>query len=165
MRNDIKLYEPIESKFTTRPIVDANNSAGWKISGVGQILAGTPTKLGSTGYVGPMVDADGTNGIQFTGIAKSDSTETTSVDGRVEVYLPLPGLIYAGAAKTAANADTQAEIDALYCKRVIFDLTSDVWTVDTGASDASTNCLIIVGGDYNTSTIYFAYGTGGTLLG
>lgn len=155
-RNDLKLHSPIESVFSSYPIVDAGTAAS--------IKAGEPTKLGSSGYVGIMVDSDGTTGARFTGIAKSDSDETATVDGHVNVWLPLPGLVYSGLAKTSTNADTQAEIDALYGKRVIFDLTSSTWTIDTGASDAATNGIVIIGGDYHTSTIYFVVSVSVTIL-
>jgi hypothetical protein len=156
-RNDIKIYDPIEPKYTTSTLIASNASAN-------AVLSGVPTKVSSSGYVVAMVDADGTNGIRFAGLAKSDSTETTVVDGRVTLWLPMPGMVYSGTATTAANADTQAEIDALYYKRVIFDVTSNVFTVDTGATDAATNSLIIIGGDYQTSKIYFVIGSGGSIL-
>ena len=103
-----------------------------------------------------MVDGDGTTSQRFTGIAKSDSSDTVAVAGNVSVWIPLPGLIYACKAKTLSTADTQAEIDALYYKRVVFDLTSTVWSVDAAAADAATNGLVILGGEFQTGTIYFA---------
>jgi hypothetical protein len=156
MADNIKIHNPSEAYFVTNPIVASGSAAS--------IARGCPTKMSTSGYVAIMVDADGTLNNRFTGVSKSTSTDTAAADGNVELWLPLPGLIYVAAAKTAANADTQAEIDALYGKRVIFDLTSTVWSVDTGATDASTNCLIILGGDYQTSLIYFAYGSGGTII-
>lgn len=115
---------------------------------------GTPTKK-SSANVAIMADGDGTTSQLFTGFAKDASTETASAAGFVNVYLPLPGVEYRGAAKSAAAADTQAEIDALVGKRVVFDLTSTVWSVDTAASDATTNGLYISGGNPNTSEINF----------
>lgn len=155
-RNDLKLQSPIEEKYSVTCIVDAG--------GVATINSGEPTKLGSSGYVGIMADADGTTGTRFTGIAKSDSDETASVDGHVTVWLPLPGLVYSGVAKSSTAADTQAEIDGLFGKRVIFDLTSTTWTIDTAEADASTNCVVIIGGDYHTNTVYFTYSISGTVF-
>lgn len=166
-RWDIKIYEPIDPKFTTSPLVQLGASAS-------AILAGTPAMCGSSGYVIAAVDGSGTTGVRFAGIAKGDSTETTVADGRVALWLPLPGMIYSGVAKSGSTlANTQALIDALYYKRVVFDLANTggagnggAWTVDTGATDAATNSMVILGGDYNTYTIYFTIGYGGdTLLG
>lgn len=149
MRGDFKILTPVDPHWSLNPIV---------ASGVlGSINAGEPTKQGSAGAVAIMVDGDGTTSQVFTGIAKSDSTDTVAAAGNVNVYIPLPGLLYSGAAKSAAAADTQAEIDALFGKRVVFDLTATKWSIDTAAADsASANGVLILGGDYQTSTIYFA---------
>lgn len=138
--------------------------------GVSTIASSTPTKSAdaagsATGAVVPMVDGDGTIAQNFTGIAKSDSTDTASANGSVTLWLPLPGYVYAAKAKTASTADTAAEIQALFRKRVVFDLTASVWTVDAAASDALVNCVTIIGGDYQTQTLYFTYKNGGTMLG
>ncbi len=119
------------------------------------IGSGVPTKAGSAGAIVPMVDGDGTTSQRFTGVAKSVSTDTASAAGVCTTFLPLPAIMYAGKAKSAAAANTQSEIDALLYKRVIFDLTAGAWTVDTAENDAATNGVIIVGGEYQTSTIYF----------
>src|SRR5690242_16275254 len=97
------------------------------------IYAGEPTKLKSAGspYVIPAADADFTLGTDtpFMGIAASDSTHTASADGYIDLYMPLPGLVYEAKAKTSTTADTQTEIDALCGDRVVFDLTSSSYTV------------------------------------
>ncbi len=138
--------------------------------GVSTIQAGTPTKsadaaTAATGAVVPMVDGDGTIAQNFTGIAKSDSTDTAAAAGSVTLWLPLPGYVYACKAKTASTADTQAEITALFRKRVVFDLTASLWSVDAAAADALVNCVTIIGGDYQTQTLYFTYKIGGTMIG
>lgn len=109
-------------------------------------------------------DGNGTTAQRFTGFAKSVSTETTTVAGLVTTYNPFPGLIYQGYAKTAANADTAAEVLALQGKRVVFDLTTGDWTVDAAAADAVANCVVITGGDYQTQTLTFVYRPDGTWL-
>lgn len=135
---------------------------------VGTINPGTPTKFSSAGAVVPMVDANGTTSERFGGIAKTTSTDTASVAGIVYVFVPLPGMIYAAAAKTASLANTQAKVDALKGQRSVFDLTGTVgpgltgkWTVDIAAGDGANNCLTIIGGEPNTSTIYFMYSSRG----
>ncbi len=138
---------------------------------VSTIAASTPTKGADaaaaswTGAVLPMVDGDGSTSQRFTGIAKSDSTDTVSVDGAVTLWLPLPGYNYASKSKDLTATNTQAKVTALFGKRVVFDLTSSLWSIDTAAADAVANCVTIIGGDYQTSTVYFNYAPKGTMLG
>lgn len=138
---------------------------------VGTINPGTPTKGADaaaaspwTGAVAAMADGEGTTSQRFTGIAKSLSTDTVAAAGAVDLWLPLPGYVYAAKAKTASTADTAAEVQALFGKRVVFDLTSSTWTVDAAAADAVANCVVIVGGDYQTRTLWFTYRPSGTML-
>lgn len=140
--------------------------------GVGTIAPGTPTKGADataagpwTGAVVPMVDGDGTTSQRFTGVAKNTSTDTASAAGVVIVWLPLPGIVYGGRAKTASTADTAAEIQALFGKRVVFDLTSSVWSIDAAAADAAANMVTILDGDPITSTLYWSYKQTGTAIG
>ena len=149
-------------------------SKNWVVDsgGVGTIERGTPAKAADAAaaspYLGtavPMVDGDGTTAQRFLGIAKNLSTDTASADGTVDIWLPVAGLIYSGKAKTASTADTQAEVDALSGKRVVFDLTSSTWTIDAAATDAVANNVVIIGGDYRTQTLDFVYATKGSFLG
>lgn len=134
------------------------------------IATGTPAKCvtadGSVaGAVVPMVDGDGiVTGERFVGLAKVTSSDTASANGTVDTYAPVPGILYRGFAKSAAAADTQAEINALMGKKVIFDLTSSDWTVDTAATDALVNCVVIQGGIPASSEILFYYSPKGTIL-
>lgn len=150
-RGDIYLLDSLDEAFTKRRLVASG--------AVASIQAGTPTKENGSnvGIIAAMVDADGTTSQRFAGVAKTDSTDTASVAGIVRTWTPLPGLIYAAKAKVLANANTQALIDALVAKRVVFDLTAGTWTIDTGAADSATNCVICAGGEYQTSTVYFQY--------
>lgn len=131
---------------------------------------GVPTKCvtadGSVaGTIVVMVDGDGlVTGERFTGLGKATSTETASVAGICTTWAPVPGMIYRGFAKSAAAADTQSEINALMGKKVLFDLTSTSWTVDTAATDALVNCVVIVGGIPQTSEILFVYSPKGTIF-
>jgi hypothetical protein len=136
---------------------------------VGTISPGTPTKFGSAGAIVPMTDGNGTTSERFTGIAKTTSTDTAAAAGVVEVFIPLPAQQFAAAAKSATAANTQAKIDALLGKRVVFDLAGTIgaggqWTIDTAAGDAATNCVVIIGGEYQTNTVYFMYSPSGTFL-
>jgi hypothetical protein len=162
--NNIVILNETDPRFALPGVLVASG-------GVATIQAGTPTKHADaaaaswTGAVVPMVDGDGALGQRFTGLAKSDSTDTASAAGVVTLWLPLPGYVYACKAKTSSTADTAAEVTALFGKRVVFDLTSSLWSIDAAAADALINCVTIIGGDYQTTTLYFTYKDGGTLLG
>lgn len=141
-------------------IIDQNGqmlpaSRPWPVAAAATaIYAGEPCKLVST-YAVPSADAEpGTGTPTFLGIAASNSTQTASVDGTVSIYTPVPGLVYACKAKSAATIDTAAELQALIGVPVLFDLTSSQYTVDTGAT-ASTSGLVIVGGDIVNGIVYF----------
>lgn len=154
-------------------IVDKNQSQSFQVEavvasgGAATIPTGTPAKknVSTTQFAIPMVDADGTTSQLFSGIAKSTSTDTAAASGLVQLWAPVPGLIYRGNSKTASSANTQALIDGLLYKRVIFDLTGSNWSVDDAASNADTNCLVILGGIPTTSEIFFAYAVTGTAWG
>lgn len=162
-RNSIWILNETDPRFALPGVLVAAGA-------VQTIVAGSPTKsadaaTAATGAVVPMVDGDGTIAQNFTGIAKNDSTDTASTAGVVTLWLPLPGYVYACKAKTSTAIDTAAELITYFRKRVVFDLTSSTWTVDTEASDALVNCVTIIGGDYKTSTVYFTYKDAGTFLG
>jgi len=123
------------------------------------ILAGEPVIIKSTGspYVIPMADATPVIGttVEMVGIAKGDSTHTASADGTVEVYIPGPDTIFAIKAKSAAAVDTLAEVKALENDCLLFDLTSDDYTIDTAAGHVITGGLQVTGGDHNKGLVYF----------
>ncbi len=160
--------------FTVVNQMNPDFTKSWVVpsGGVTTIVAGSPTKTvdaaAASPYLGttaPMADGDGTTSQRFTGIAKSDSSDTASAAGTVQVFLPLPGLVYKGKAKSGTGADTQAEIDAFSGKRVVFDLASSTtWTIDAAAADAVVNCVVIIGGDYRSQTLNFWYASKGTVL-
>lgn len=133
------------------------------------IARGEPTIKGeatgtSTGIVSKAADGDPltTSTHQFSGLAKNDSTDTVAAAGLVQIWMPLSGIIYSAKAKTAANADTLAEVRALRDKRVVLDLTASVWTVDAAATDSKNNGIFIVDGDFRTQEIFFMVTTGVT---
>lgn len=139
-------------------------------SGSTAIKAGEPvvlTTIGSSVYASAAADADPTIGTDYlAGIAAGASTHTASAAGTVEVYMPLPGVIYRGKAKSAAAANTDAEILALANKRTVFDLTTGVYTLDTAAADGAGNGLIYTGtGNAATSEVDFVISIRTTNLG
>jgi len=158
MRGDIKIRTQIPAEFSIRYTVASGTAAS--------ISAGEPaicyTASGSaTGNVAAGADGAGVisstaaSDSRFAGIAKNDSSDTAAAAGEVNCWMPLPGVIYEGKAKTSTTADTAAEVDALVSKQVVFDLTSTKYTVDAAATDAAANALVIVGGDYRTQSLFF----------
>ena len=136
------------------PTVTYQTEAGAAALNAGELCK---RKAAGSPYVIALVDADLTRGTdsQFVGLAATTSTHTASANGTVEIYAPLPGIVYEAKAKTAASVDTQAEIDALVGDRKIIDVTGGVHTVDEAAADAVANALTIVGGNPVTKTLYF----------
>ena len=119
------------------------------------INAGEPCKLVST-YAVPSADAEpGTGTPTFLGIATSTSTQTSAVDGLVDVNILVPGIVYSAKAKSAAAGRFSCKNSGtLIGVPVLFDLTSGVYTVDTGAT-ASTSGLVIVGASSSTGEVFF----------
>jgi hypothetical protein len=154
-RGDFRLYAPSMDQISIRAIVGSGTAVS--INAGEPTIGANATAASWTGAVKIAADADPTtaSGHRFTGIAKSDSTDTVAAAGYVDVWLPIPSTIYSGVAKTSTNANTQALVDALKFKRVIFDVTSTTWSVDTAAADALANGVVIVGGDYTKSMINF----------
>lgn len=156
--------------------IDKGLSNSWQMEFIvasgttASIDAGAPTKCvtadGSVaGTIVVMVDADGlVTGERFTGLGKGTSTETASAAGTAETWAPVPGMLYRGFCKVAGSANTQAKINALMGKKVIFDLTSSDWTVDTAATDALVNCVVIAGGIPANDEIQFYYSPKGTIF-
>lgn len=141
----------------------------WKAEAAATAMyAGEPVKLKAAGsnYAIPLADADLTIGTDtvFLGVCASDSTQTASADGIVRVYMPKPELVYEAKAKTSTTVDTDAEIAALVGDRVIMDLTSSTFTLDTGAADGATNAFYIVGGDSSRATVHFTCRADATYL-
>jgi len=153
-RGDIKLHSASEDQFSVKALVAAGTAQS--------INAGEPTLLSpSTGTTNGLVkiaadgDPTGADGHKFAGLAKSDSSDTVAAAGTVDIWLPMPGTVYKGKALVATAATSMAKIDALKFARVIFDLTATAWTVDTAATDAVTNGLVIIGGDYRKNEVHF----------
>lgn len=77
----------------------------------------------------------------LAGIAASTSTNTASAAGKVRVTKMIPGMTYLIAPKVPATYGTQALYDALVGARVLFDLTSSVYTIL--AADGATSGLVV----------------------
>lgn len=112
--------------------------------GVGTAInAGEPVArvLGGTS-VTPCANNAGQVGTDYiVGIATTNSTNTATANGSVNVMPLASGITYLANPKVAASWDTQAEYDALVGKRVLIDLTSGAYTVL--ATDSSGNGLVV----------------------
>lgn len=119
-----------------------------------QILAGEPVKLSAAGgnVVVKLAAGDPKIGTDVVfGIAASDDTATATADGEVEVYAPLPGIIYRCKATNPANLTEGIRYDT-----VTFDLTNSTYTVDEDeGTDEDVHGLRIVDFDATNGTVDF----------
>ena len=119
-----------------------------------QILAGEPVKLSAAGgnVVVKLAAGEPKIGTDIVfGIAASDDTATTTADGEVEVYAPLPGIIYRCKATTPTNLAEGIRYDT-----VTFDLTGTTYTVDEDeGTDEKVHGLRIVDFDATNGTVDF----------
>lgn len=131
--------------------------------------AGEPLKhlLAGTKNVEPLYTGDSTVATDrpFVGVAADAGTNTSAVAGYVNVYMPFDGVIYEAKAQTAANVDTQSEIDALIGDAIVIDVTSSVFTFDEDAGHTTANLFLIVGGTPATSELHCVTRAAGTMLG
>jgi hypothetical protein len=127
-------------------------------AGATTINAGEPVKVATAGaqYVVRSATSEPVTGTPtFVGIAATTSTQTASVDGFVEVYKPIQGVVFRASAKTKANINTVALVDVLRNRRTLLDLTSGVYTVAEATADSGTNGIVIVDGDPVAGTLDF----------
>lgn len=127
------------------------------------IYPGDPVKLSAEGgnYVIHLATGDPEIGTDMVvGIAASTSTETSSADGTVEVYLALPGIIYRCDASDSANLAAGVLYDC-----VTFDLTSTTYTVDENeGSDEDVHGLRVMDYDATDGTVDFIIKAGATIF-
>ncbi len=88
------------------------------------------------------------------GLATSESTETASADGAVDVAQILPGTVLRGKPTTASNMNTQALLDGLRFDYVACDVTSLAQTIDEDeGDDPNVHGLCILDGDIVAGTL------------
>jgi hypothetical protein len=156
-RNDIKPYLPEQFVASSISFKTEANSA--------DIVVGEPLKIGGTGNNFVVLLGNGEPEISadvVVGIAASDSNHTASLNGEIQAYLPLSGVVFSGKATTPANVDTAAELTAILNDKVTFDLTNGIYTVDENEGDDADHGLRIVGGNISTGDIYFVFRQSGT---
>lgn len=165
-KNDIRIYDV--GGLSCAPVFPAK---GWQVAAATPptVEAGEPTKGSGTSQedVILLVDADLTIGTDqtFNGVAAKDSEETSGAAGYVDLYMPLPNIIYEIRALTTTLVDVRSEIDALVGEYHVIDLTTDLFTLDTAAGDGANNAFLIVGGNPTMSTLYFMVRSDATVFG
>src|SRR3990167_2286119 len=83
-------------------------------SGDFAIVGGEPVKRSNTNFGGHLLDGDPEPGTDILfGIATSNSTETATADGKVNVEMCGPGTRIEARPRTAANIDTASELITL----------------------------------------------------
>ncbi len=124
------------------------------------ILAGEPVQHAAVGAVAvqpchtsvPVVGTSGVEGL-FVGIAATNSTNTTTVAGSVNVIPVDPNQTWLATPAVAASWDTQSEYDALVGKRVLIQNGAELLTyaanVNAGtysilASDSAANGVVVM---------------------
>lgn len=107
------------------------------------IKPGEPVAKALGGYVvTPMATNKPEVGTDYlAGIAMTESTNTASAAGVVDVMPLVPGVVYIMSPNVAATWDTQAEYDALVGDRVLIDLTSSSYTI-LAADSVNNGCVI-----------------------
>lgn len=130
-------------------VLNSNFAIGSKkcnvAAGATTIYAGEPVARALGGVtVTALADAKPVVATDYLeGIATSTSTQTATATGKVSVLPLLPGTIYLIEGKAPTGIDTQAEYDALVGKRLVLDLTSGKYTMDTAAGDGATNGCVV----------------------
>lgn len=143
----------------------------WQVASgtANSIKAGEPTKQSGTAavYAALLADADGVIGTMqpLIGVGAKLSTDTATADGSVDLALFLPGMIWETQAKSSTAADTQSEINAMVGDLYIVDVTTGKFTMDTANGTVSTAPFLIVGGNPDTSSVWFMTRSDGTIFG
>lgn len=137
-KNDIVIREPKNLSSQTFQVAAGTTDA---------ILAGEPVKRATgTPEVTLAVDGDFTIDTDgFIGIAATDSTETTSAAGTVDVFVLTGGEILRCAAKASSDVDTAAKLLAIANDNLVFDLDGSTWTIDVGAGTSALNGMTATG--------------------
>lgn len=136
-KGDIQPYQNSNS-------VHMNGSLKYAVSAgtTSSIKAGEPVqKLAGAARVTALLTNSPTATNRIVGVALSDSTETASAAGLVDVVPATTGQVWMVAPKVSATWSTQALYNALVGSRVLIDLTSGVYTL-LAVDGASNGCIV-----------------------
>lgn len=95
---------------------------------------------------------------EFVGIAADESTETSTVDGVVNVYIPTPGItVMRAKATTPGNVNTAAERLGVLFDCVTIDLTGSIFTIDEDeGNDNNVHGFVILDVNITNGDVDFA---------
>lgn len=125
-------------------------------SAAATIKPGEPVKVGATNNVILLATGEPTNAAPMVGVAVSESTETATADGTVDVLV-----VEAGRTLLRTAATTPANLaDGILYDSVTYDLLNGVFTVDENeGDDPDVHGLEIVDYDADAGTVdYFVKG-------
>ena len=161
-KNDFQLFNPSGTATPTKQFLVAPGTTS--SINTGEFVIKTPGS-GTSKYAAAFTASSATQPTVGTdylaGFAMSTSTETTTASGVVEVAALIPGTVYLGNPKTAANFGlttgslSQTTYNAQVYKRVLIDVTAGVMTVlstDSWTVSGGKNGLIIEYIDVTTSS-------------
>ena len=163
-----KRFTIVNSPYNCIPTVEFQTDAAATIIEKGMLLM---TTSDGSPYATPCVTGDFTIGTDsnIVGLAADDSTHTTTADGVIHAYMPLPGIIYRAYATTSGNVDTAAKVLALLGDRVVITVSATTsagdWTVDEDATDGAASAFHLIAGDYEKGTVDFIIRHAATYLG
>lgn len=150
--NDVKIVnqsDALSGVFRTYKVEDRTTSGA-----TATIKPGEPVKRGGTGgnYVTLLATGEPVITAPMMGIAVTESTETASADGEVQVFIPTPGV-----SVMRADATTSGNLaNGILNDTVAFDLTGGVFTVDEDeGDDPNVHGLEILGFDADAGTVDF----------
>lgn len=155
-----KTIEVIKRGYGVLPNLDVNDRTTSSVTA--QMNIGEPVKrvTATDQYVQPVATGDPEHGTDiFLGVTKTVSTETSTVDGLVDVELCGPGTQLRGFATTSTNVNTQAKLIAIRLDFVTFDVTALTgtngdFTIDEDeADDSNVHALMIADGDIVKGTL------------
>ena len=154
-----------DTPYSALPVQTWQYAASSTLANPGEVVK-VSSAAGSK-YAIVISDGDGVIGttVATIGLVTKASTQTSTVNGSVDVQLFLPGVVYAGKPKTATDINTAAKIDALKGKRVKWAVVSGAIQVDCSTADSANNALLIVGGSLSEGTVFFIVRAGITLWG
>lgn len=157
-----KRFWIVDSPYNTIPTMEYQTDAGDGVMETGMLLK---FKSNGSPYAIPLVDGDHTIGTNaaILGLVSRDANHTSTADGTVEFFLPLPGIIYRGYATDSANVAA-----TLVGDRVGIDVSATTsagnWTVDEDEGEAQTFAFQIVGVNADEGTVDFIIRSGATFL-
>lgn len=143
---DLQFYTegPFGNPGTQRFTVQASAAGPNQINAGEPVVASAATAITAT-VVGSMATSKPLLGTDFVvGISQNQSTDTTTVNGVVDIYTDIftPDKSFLIAPKTAATWNTQDKYNALIGSRVTIDKTTGAYTLN--ATDASGNGCVVL---------------------